>query len=693
MYSNMLFRSLVKSAIVLLLLLAGIESGRAQNSAEPVASVPSASVVDNSDLYSRRVSFGAVADANLNEHFTAFKYLPGVPSCSPEFTHGSGFGGAFGIAANIPLSGNFSFGVRGVYSINSATLKASEATAISVGGVGTPATIDHSIAATLGLINLEPTINYTLFGQLHCFAGVGVGYLLQKQFAQKEVLSQPTDFGAFENGSRTRNVVQGTLPDAASILGSIVGGITYELPLNASGTLHALPELGWSQFVTPLVKGLPWNMAALSAGVSIMYTLPVEPPPPVIKPVAPPPPPPAAKIPALLASVTASGVDPDGTEHSTATLKVEEIYETHTAPIVPYVFFEDADSALPTRYVQLSQGERASFKTSDLYHSDRLSLYHQILNIIGSRLVADPNAEITLIGCNSNVGAELNAKNLSKARAKTVAGYLETVWNIPADRIHIQSRDLPQSFSPRNDTDGIAENRRVEIASDDPGMLAPLTLADTIRDATPPIIRFHPTTTAEAGVRNWKLTASQDNHDLRAFEGNGTVPKTVEWDLDHDQTNIPRAPGRLDYSLNVTDSIGQSVHAADTLQVDQRTLRTKKRQLVDNAEIEHYSLLLFNFKSAELSPNDRAELNFIKKRITKRSTVTVAGYCDRIGDVKANHVLATQRANAAAQILGTEGVQAVGQTELLYDNATPEARFYSRTVEVTIKTPLEHESN
>ncbi|MEO6939150.1 MAG: OmpA family protein, partial [Candidatus Kapaibacterium sp.] len=161
----------------------------------------------------------------------------------------------------------------------------------------------------------------------------------------------------------------------------------------------------------------------------------------------------------------------------------------------------------------------------------------------------------------------------------------------------------------------------------------------------------------------------------------------------HDQTNIPRAPGRLDYSLSVTDSVGQTVHAADTLQVDQRTLRTKKRQLVDNAEIEHYSLLLFNFKSAELSPNDRAELNFIKKRITKRSTVTVAGYCDRIGDVKANHVLATQRANAAAQILGTEGVQAVGQTELLYDNATPEARFYSRTVEVTIKTPLEHESN
>jgi outer membrane protein OmpA-like peptidoglycan-associated protein len=644
------------------------------------------------DLYSRNVSFGAVGGANLNEHFTNFQSLPSIPDCSPTYQHGIGIGGNVGIAANIPLSSKFALNLRGVYTLDGGTLLVNEPTSISVAGVATSANIQHTIQTTLGLADLEPTASYNIFGGLRAYAGFGVGYLLSATFDQKESLTQPSAVGAFTNGSRTRNEVTGTLPNASKIVTSILAGINYELPLNAAGTLHALPELSWGDWLTSPVKGLPWNLFNFRGGLAVMYTVPDAPPPPPPAVVPPSPPPPVVpKKPELIVQVSAAGLDPDGLEHPKATVKVEEIYETRISPLVPYIFFDENSAELPARYNRLQHGDTTTFSTLAFYNYDRLALYHQELNILGSRLAKDPDANLTITGCNSNVGVEQNNRTLSKARAEAVRDYLANVWNISPDRMTIKSRDLPASPSPNEDSDGVVENRRVEIASGSPDIFAPIALSDTVRDATPPVIRFHTSARAEAGVASWQLDAGQDGNSLKTFQGNGALPKNVDWDLNNDQQHVPRAPGMLDFALAVQDSAGGTAHSADSIQIEQFTLTKKKRLFAGNAEVEHYSVLLFNFKSAELSSTDKKYIEGIHKQLPKNAVVTVEGYCDRIGNADANHALAEQRAHAVAQLLGSETIEARGRNELLYDNGIPEGRFYSRTVEVTIAMPKQQE--
>jgi outer membrane protein OmpA-like peptidoglycan-associated protein len=312
-------------------------------------------------------------------------------------------------------------------------------------------------------------------------------------------------------------------------------------------------------------------------------------------------------------------------------------------------------------------------------------MYHDILNILGKRLQEHSTAHVTLTGCTA-LGTDNGGRSLSKARAETVKTYLSDVWHVAPNRIQVASRELPQNYSPRSDSDGMAENRRVEIASNDASILAPLSLSDTLRLTTPPIVRFYPEAVSEAGVASWRIEALQDGSKL--YSSSGTrLPKMLDWNLNNDQQHIPKAPGKLDISFTVVDSANTTRFASDTLSILQLTLRAKKRELAGDAEIQHYSLLLFDFKSSELSLRDQEVLKFIKSHISEHSVVKVEGYADRIGNAEVNHTLATARARAAAAVLGVETGMVSGSDQLLYDNATPEGRFYSRTVEVTITTP------
>ncbi len=634
--------------------------------------------------FETRPSVGIIGGIALNEYSTAFRYLPGVPACSPIYKSGHGIGSSVGALFNLPLTSQFAFSVRGVYTMNGGLLTVDEPTTISVAGVATAANIQHTIQASLGLLDLEPGISFEVLPALRIFAGAGIGYLLSTNFDQKETLTQPADVGVFENGSRSRNEQTGKLPNAATIVASVLGGINYLLPLNASRTLSAMPEVSWSQWLTSPVKGLSWNVGSLRGSVAILYTIPEALTPPVIVPPAPAPTV-GKKIPALVASLTARGIDADGSEQPVATVKVEEVYETHLAPLVPYIFFEQSSATVADRYRMLERTQVDTFALRSLNGTERLTMYRNVLNILGRRLLDKPSAHITLTGCTA-MGTETGGRTLSKARAAAVKTYLTSAWNIPSDRIRVEGRELLQNYSPRNDTDGIAENRRVEITSNDPSILAPLSLSDTLRESTPPLIRFYPNAVAGAGVASWTIDVSQGANILKSYTG-AILLKTVDWDLNTDQKHVPTTPGRIEAVLHVTDSINSMTSARDTLSVLQVTLVSQKREFAGDAELQHYSLLLFDFKSSELSSRDREVLTFIKSHIQKNSVVTVVGYADRIGNAEVNRTLANARAQAAAAVLGVQNGKVSGSDQLLYDNATPEGRFYSRTVEVTITTP------
>ncbi|HWF43671.1 MAG TPA: OmpA family protein [Candidatus Kapabacteria bacterium] len=642
-------------------------------------------------------SYGVQAGAGGTFYSSDFNYLPGYPGCSPQFRNGLGW--ERGVAASYILrpSTKLLFSLSAGYSASSGTMAVDETQPLAIDGIATPSTFHHAIDFSTSGLTLAPSVGYELLPQLSLSFGGDVGYILSTSFSSREEIAQPTDRGVFaDNGLRTRDVYSGALPDLARVQAGLDLGAKYLLPMNVKRTVNLAPSLSYRMGLTDLVRGLPWRSNGLTASLGVEYSPEIVPEPPVLAPPVPMPvKPPVPEPPALIASIAAMGVSDSGIEEPVARLKIEEISETELVPIVPYIFFDSSLTTLPDRYDLLARSSVPNFSISKLPGSDPLGVYRDALNVIGARMMANNSARITITGCNDNESESKQGQELSKARANAVRDYLASVWGIPAQRMTVRARNLPQHPSPELDTDGIQENRRVEIASNSPDILAPVLTADTVRVATPPTIRFRPHVTAQAGVKHWTMTTEQEGRTLATFNGSDSIPKIVDWVLANDPASIPKAPGVLHYTLSVTDRSDQTTHSENDLPVQQQTLLTKKRELVaegnGNAEIEKYTLLLFDFNSSELSSENAEIARLIRTRIRKGSMLTIEGYGDRIGDVQFNKALADDRAKAAARALGlpeTAIVPSDGHT-YLYNNNIPEGRFYSRTVEITIRTPLE----
>lgn len=59
-----------------------------------------------------------------------------------------------------------------------------------------------------------------------------------------------------------------------------------------------------------------------------------------------------------------------------------------------------------------------------------MDLYYEVLNVVGYRMKTAPRSTITVTGCNSNEGNELNNTDLSRSRAESVKNYIVDTWGI-----------------------------------------------------------------------------------------------------------------------------------------------------------------------------------------------------------------------------------------------------------------------
>ena len=192
--------------------------------------------------------------------------------------------------------------------------------------------------------------------------------------------------------------------------------------------------------------------------------------------------------------------------------------------MLPYIFFGNGSAEFPLQYNQLQPQETQAFTPEHFNDSSLIGVYYDMLNIIGKRMKEKPSASITLTGCNSNEGVEKGNSALSQKRTETVKNYLTSVWGIEPQRITVKSRNLPANPSNIAKEEGLAENRRVEISTNTPEIIAPLITRDTTRVSTPPIVRFETVTESQAGEQVYSLATSQNNKLLQAFNGNGKPP-------------------------------------------------------------------------------------------------------------------------------------------------------------------------
>lgn len=655
--------------------------------------------------YPLRPRYGVYFHFNRNLHTANFKGLPDIPSCCPTYTDGTGSGLTYGVLYEHPFLDSFFWIIRAGYSSGDALLTADEPTTVRFNGQPVQGIFRHTIATQLSNWGVEPLFGYMPFDGLLMMGGVRLGYVTEKSFEQKETIVEPANGGTFENGKRTRNEFSGDIPGISSFSGSLLFGAGYEIPLNRKGTLLASPEIFYAYGLTPVVSDLTWSINTLRIGIALKYSplvdtivAPILAETPVLphgggQIIEEPEPEPEPEDHSLLhASVKAVSLEPDGSERPNVTIRVEEFISTEMRPLLNYVFFDENSSVLPDRYVRMQSDETSEFAVEDLHGIPVLPTYYHLLNIVGRRLHAHPDAKITLVGCNSDEGIEIGRLDLSRNRADTVRKYLEDVWGIAPSRISVQVRNKPSKPSDTTVIDGVIENRRVEIYSDTWEILEPVITHDTLRVIQSPDVRFHQRSYSTNGVADWTLDVQQSGKQLKKFSGSGPLAPAVDWKLNDGKEVVPHTSDPITYQLTVHDSIGLSyVTVLDSLPVDLISLQKKRRNRIADKEIGNYSLILFDFDRGELNASNQRIARFIRGEIRPEASVTITGYTDRIGLTDHNQRLSQARASSTASALGVPQNRSsgLGETKLLYDNELPEGRFYCRTVNVYVETPIE----
>ncbi len=624
-----------------------------------------------------RSAFGLFGHYVIASHSADFQALPTIPCCSPVFHSGKGHGIDLGLLYQTPINSGWLLSARLGYLNQTALFEQDEPRTFNVNGSAVPGSIHHQVDATLAKIYVEPLVGYRATERLTFLGGVMIGMAFGQSFTQTEEVTSPA------GGQLTTPpaVGSGDLPAASALQASLSIGASYDIPLGRGSVWFLTPELFYSHALTNVVADSSWKAHSLRLGIALKYS-----PSQISLPDAP-----AGQKDLLVAAVKAYGMQsPDASEEDALKIRVEEFLARTHKPLLPYVFFGAGSGELPLQYRQMAPGATSTFQPEKFNDSSLLAVYYDVLNIVGKRLRDRPSAKISLVGCNSNETTERVNLQLSQRRAEVVKNYLVSVWAIDPTRIDTKARNLPANPSNINKEEGNAENRRVELSSNDPEILAPLVTRDTLRIANPPIIRFHTSVRAAAEVGSYSLAASQDSRLIQAFNGRSDVPETLDWHLDENATSMPRSETPLQYTLSVIDKKAQSYSTdAQSIAVEQITIEKKRRERIGDKEIDRYTLMSFGYSQADVEPDNQLYLQNIKKEMSPSSSVYIVGSTDTMGDPQFNQNLSEQRANAVAKVLAVRGarVEGVGETSM-FDNAVPEGRFYNRTVRMRVETPV-----
>lgn len=686
-----------------------------QQAAPPVKHLPALQMPETQE----GIRLGVFADYTQDWHKVDFLQLAGIANCCTNFTKGVGeAGGAFGVLVEYPLFGKLWASLRGSYVVSRSTLTGEERTRVGFrDGTSKPGVFERTLNTSIVTAGVEPMIGFSPVSGLTLYAGARAGFALRSKFDQIETLVSPVE-GTFENGQRTRNPQNGSaIPDVQKLAWSLLAGVSYELPLNVSGSLSLAPEAFFMYGLGSPVQNLTWKTVSLRAGASIRYT-------PVRASQAGER---EAKMRQLAAmeervavieqSITKerekiqnqiqelkktgvfvripqiTGVDKEGRITTNPTVRVEEFPSSKTLSVLNRVFFEDGSGVLPSRYTRIRAADRENYRIENLSKVPIENMYQHTLNIIGKRLAQNPQAKLTIIGCNTDVGYEKGNRKLSRQRAQAVADYLQDVWRIPATRLDVQDRNLPEQVAS-TDSASLGESRCVEFRSDNAEVFKPLVFTDPLRVVGLKVIRLALDVSAGPGLKQWALEATQvDGNEvitLKYDEGAINPPEQFDIDLTKNPSFTPTSENTIDFRLTAAD-IQNNVAEAPifSIPVRQLTVEKKQREGQPQKRIDFFDVLAVSYGTTTLSPEAalQASLETLRKAITPKSSVTVKCYAEVGGDAVRNRAQAELRAQTVATLLNLPNAHIVVDFSP-FNASQPEGRMYSRAVSVRVETPM-----
>lgn len=530
---------------------------------------------------------------------------------------------------------------------------------------------EATLKTNTSYLTIEPALRVGLFGSpLFVFGGPRVAFNIQNDFAYTQE-KQPNTNAEF--GEMQKTILSGQ------------AGIGYDIAVSA---LNSPTKMLISPFVSyhPYFGQDPrsinsWSVSTVRAGVALKFgkgkLAAAESPAPI---------PPSA-------DVAFSIVEPN-------LVSVKRII-AETLPLRSSVFFDEGSTVIPARYVSLSNTAAASFKEQQLQPEQlqplegrsarQLQVYHNILNILGDRLRANPASSILLTGASNHGDAE------GALLAENVKAYLVNTFQISGSRIRTAGRNKP--LIPSEQPGGKVEldllregDRRVDISSTSTELLTqvggelmrPVKFTNSAQDPRDSEVKFM-VKGAEKQLKSWNLTLTDEWGKVQhlgpftAEQGNVNA-NTILADRT-DGTYSVLMTGESKNGLPITKQ--GTLHLVRPKDEIQRGLR--------------YSILFDFDRSNAIPVYTKFLTDVIAPLITEGSTVSIHGHTDEIGMESYNLKLSESRAQEAQRILESAiarkqikavKFQTLGYGESLaeapFENRLPEERFYNRTVIIDI---------
>jgi outer membrane protein OmpA-like peptidoglycan-associated protein len=242
-----------------------------------------------------------------------------------------------------------------------------------------------------------------------------------------------------------------------------------------------------------------------------------------------------------------------------------------------------------------------------------------------------------------------------------------------------------------------AENRRVEILSTDPKVLAPIRSTYTVNKIDTPALTLQPNTTAPYGIESWKITASNSRGTVAELSGKGAPARETTIPLADKDLQALASGGDITVRMELQDKKGQNlVLSPEPVKVSFIQTRQRMAEKQDLKVQEKYALILFEFDKDTISAGNQDIVNRIVERIKTlpQAKADIVGHTDNIGKEAYNIKLSQRRAAAVNKQVQTAYGDApadrvrfsgVGPNSPLYDNQTPEGRSFNRTVTITLE--------
>jgi len=543
-----------------------------------------------------------------------------------------------------------------------------------------PCNCPEDLKTDLSYATIQPSIRISPFGpDFYVFLGGAYSYNISKSFIYK----------FDQNNGNLFNNTEGDFSNIHREVFSTHIGMGYDIQLasaNSRNQIALSPFISYHPYFGQAPRNIEsWSLSTVRVGVALKFgrgkVKEVEDKPvqvvvnkPIIVPLA----------------------DSDVKFENRAPLSVPSQRTINEAfPLRDYIFFDEGSNEIPNRYVRLSKTKAAKFELEQLRTSDiknqngrserQMTVYYNILNILGYRMQKNPTTLITLIG--SSAG---NGPDQGKEYAESVKKYLVDIFGINPSRINTEGRNQP--VHPSEMPGGKSYlvmlregDRRVDIVSVSTDLLTPLQIIAVKSDPMDSRVIFSAKSEKNQPLKSWNVVMTDEMGVQQTYGPYTREQESVSGN--HILGN--RAEGKYKVVMTGESPNGTIIQKESKMHLVRSDAPTE--------EALRFSILFDFDQSRAVSAYEKFLIEQVAPHINNNSKVIIHGHTDIIGDLDYNMRLSEHRAMDTQTILskaaynsGKTGVifetLAFGMDEenAPFENKYPEERFYNRTVIIDI---------